>query len=232
MRLLIVCATSGEFPLLDTTWKITLGTASEVLAGAYPNLSLSLLVTGAGMVPTTYFLSKELLANRYDLVINIGIAGCFHSEIKPGTVFQVVEDCFAWWGSEDANSFQPIFNLGLLDPNSFPFTNGTLLNTLMTSGKVINRLRTAKSITVNTVHGKETSIKKAINQYAPDLETMEGAAFFYVCMMQKTACIQLRSVSNLVERRNKKAWDIPRALKNLAETTEAFLKELAVSNTI
>ena len=66
---------------------------------------LPILITGVGMVNTAINLTKELNNNDYDLVINIGVAGCFSDEIKIGDVIEVVEDYFSEIGFEDGESF-------------------------------------------------------------------------------------------------------------------------------
>jgi futalosine hydrolase len=53
---------------------------------------------------------------------------------------------------------------------------------------------------------------------------MEGAAFFYVCRQLNVPCIQIRAVSNYVEKRNRDAWNIPLAIKNLNTFAVEFLK--------
>jgi futalosine hydrolase len=83
-----------------------------------------------------------------------------------------------------------------------------------------------KAITVNTVHGKDESIQRVIKKFHPDIESMEGAAFFYVCMMEKIPCIQLRSISNRIERRNRADWDILLSLSNLNEVLSQFFNTL------
>ena len=44
---------------------------------------------------------------------------------------------------------------------------------------------------------------------------MEGAAFMYVANAFNWNALQLRSISNKVENRNKEDWDMPLAIKNL-----------------
>ncbi|MNH40683.1 Futalosine hydrolase [compost metagenome] len=59
------------------------------------------------------------------------------------------------------------------------------------------------------------SIAKALKLFPAEVESMEGAAFFYVCLSEGVKCVQLRSISNYVERRNRESWNIPLAIKNL-----------------
>jgi futalosine hydrolase len=54
-------------------------------------------------------------------------------------------------------------------------------------------------------------------RYHPDIETMEGAAFFYVCSRENIPFLAIRAVSNKVELRNREKWNIPLAINNLSE---------------
>ena len=65
----------------------------------------SILITGVGMMNSAIRLTKELIRKRYDLVINIGIAGSFSEEFKRGDVVEVIEDCFSEVGFEDREYF-------------------------------------------------------------------------------------------------------------------------------
>ena len=47
------------------------------------------------MVNTTMYLTKELINNNFDLVINMGIGGAFSSALKKGDVVEVIEDYFS-----------------------------------------------------------------------------------------------------------------------------------------
>jgi futalosine hydrolase len=75
-----------------------------------------------------------------------------------------------------------------------------------------------KAITVNKVHGNENSISKIVAQFNPEIESMEGAAFFYACEQTKTCCMQIRAISNIVEKRNREKWQIGLAIKKLNDT--------------
>jgi len=61
------------------------------------------------------------------------------------------------------------------------------------------------------------------------IESLEGAACFYVCMMLKTNVIQLRAISNMVEPRNRSNWKIELAITNLNATLNLLLDELLSS---
>jgi len=82
---------------------------------------------------------------------------------------------------------------------------------------MISKLKQVKAITVNTSSGSEVTIERLRGKYNPDIETMEGATFFYICSKEKIPFLAIRSISNRVEPRNKDKWNIPLALNNLSE---------------
>jgi futalosine hydrolase len=175
------------------------------------------LVTGVGMVNTCFALTQYLLENEPpQLILNLGIAGSFHSVHAIGDVVQVVADRFSELGAEDRNSFLPADKMGLVRSDEITFNTDIR----------VEALNSASGITVNTVHGSEASIERIRGLFNPDIESMEGAAVAYVAKKFKLPWIQLRAISNRVEARNREAWDIPVALKNLSSTAIKILPEL------
>jgi futalosine hydrolase len=61
--------------------------------------------------------------------------------------------------------------------------------------------------------------------FDPVTESMEGAAFLYACLSEKIKCLQLRGVSNYIEERDKKNWNIPQAIQNVNEFIIDMLNE-------
>jgi len=91
-------------------------------------------------------------------------------------------------------------------------------------------LTLVEGVTVNKVHGSQLSIQKVIKQFSPDVESMEGAAVSYVCMQQQIKFIQIRAISNYVEKRNKSAWNIPLAVRNLNIMLQKLVLNLRVES--
>ena len=96
--------------------------------------------------------------------------------------------------------------------DEFPYTNGKLVIESENIG-----LDSVSAISVNTTHGTERSVQLFATKFNADLETMEGAAAFYVCKMQNVKVMQIRAVSNYVEVRNKANWNILLAIERLNE---------------
>jgi futalosine hydrolase len=219
-RILAVTATQAE---ADAVRRIsgTTGSAEVFKAG---NCSFELLVTGVGSMSTAWALSKWLSANPLpDLVINAGIAGSYRDDIGIGEVVLPVSDCFADAGIETMEEFVTLAEAGLQDANKFPFRNGQLTSENKYTREFASCFKPVKAITVNTATGTDLTIKKLVRKYDPDIETMEGAAFFYICLRENIPFIAFRSVSNKVEPRDRSKWNIELALKNLADKLGEFV---------
>jgi futalosine hydrolase len=87
-------------------------------------------------------------------------------------------------------------------------------------------LNPVNAITVNASTGSERTKQRLSEKFNPAIETMEGAAFFYICAREFIPFLALRSVSNMVEKRNRDKWNIPLAIDNMAVALESVLKKL------
>ncbi|HEY0895381.1 MAG TPA: futalosine hydrolase, partial [Sphingobacteriaceae bacterium] len=208
-KVLLVSATEAEIaPFLGSSGN---GGASRVSGH-----QVTTLITGVGMVATAFRMGMHLSSGRYDLAINTGIAGAFDRNLQIGAVFQVSEDCFAELGAEDGDEFLPIDKLGFGESRILP----------LTAQHPVPGWPSARAITVSRVHGNETTIYKTMSRLQPQIESMEGAAFFYACNQVKLPSVQLRAVSNYVERRNLSGWNIPLAVENLNAAIFTYLQKL------
>jgi futalosine hydrolase len=219
-KILLVAATDAEADALRIIPGIKPGKDGFILG----RWELNLLVTGVGSIATSWEMTKWLSSNpKPDLAINIGIAGSFSENIIKGDVVVPVSDCFADAGIETGNDFITLSEAGLSDPDKFPFTRGRILSQNRFTSLALTFLKPAQAITVNSATGSEATIERLLKKYNPDIETMEGATFFYICSGEKLPFLALRSISNKVELRNKDKWDIPLALTNLSEKLGEFL---------
>ncbi len=183
------------------------------------------LITGVGLPFTAlrlgaFFSGRRALGQApYALVVHAGIAGSFDRRYSLGTVVEVVADGFADLGAEQADGrFADLFELGLLGADKGLFgEEGYLYNTRPVFASQLPQLR---GISVNRVHGYQPSINALLERYErfpPQIESMEGAAFFLSCLTFEQPFTALRAVSNFVEPRDKEAWDIPLAVERLGD---------------
>ena len=214
MRILIVCATPVEVgPVVAALGPARVngldsdGTQPRVERYTYADRDVDVLLTGVGMVATAAWCSRVLSASQYDLALNLGVCGSFDPDLEPGTVVHVVKDRIAELGAEDGDAFLAFHDLAL--PGESELLNPGQAN------PAIADLPAVRGITVNTVHGNEQSIAAVVQRFHPQVESMEGAAFMYACVIHEVPFAQVRAVSNVVEKRNRDAWKMPEAIANL-----------------
>lgn len=172
------------------------------------------LITGVGMVATSYSLTKRLQQSRVDLLVHVGIGGILDTSANLGEVYRIFSDDIFELGADDNGTFISIEQLGFgkrkyaeRPPTSFS----------------LPAVRSARGITVNNVHGSHDRISTLHKHYPKTLiESMEGAATFFVAEQEEIYCLQFRAVSNYIEPRNREGWEIGLAVQNL----NAFLKTL------
>jgi futalosine hydrolase len=207
MKILITASTSGELDVIHSPDNVTLST------------------TGIGVVSTTYNLVK-LLRDRYDLVLNIGIAGSFSESLNVGDVVVVSSETFGDFGVATPDGFRTCFEEKIISPCMFPFTHGTLISEHAEQAALTMSIRAVRAITNNTVSAEESLIRRMKFKYSPAIETMEGAAFFYVCLREHVPFVAIRSISNMVVPRDKSGWDIPLALQSLSDKVNQYLRSI------
>ena len=208
MRILIVAATATE------------------IAPLQQRPDVEILTTGVGVVAAAARTSGALARTRYDLALNLGICGSFDPALSPGTVVHVVSDGMPELGAEDGEAFLSIEELGLLRGDAPPFSNGRLVNAAVPANPALKCLPAVHGITVNTVHGNERSIAETVRRFAPQVESMEGAGFMYACLIHAVPFAQVRAVSNMVERRNRSAWEIDEAIAGLCRVARDLIESV------
>lgn len=207
MDILIVAATPRE---IEPSRAIDLGDSH----------SIEFLVTGVGMTATAYQLGKALAKQKPDLLVNVGVCGSFDHSLPLGSIVRVTEDTFSELGAEDGNMFLVGTQLG--------FGACTYTELIKLDNPVLGQLPTVRGITVNTVHGQTGSIEHIVSRLSPMVESMEGAAVFYAAHQEQIPCLQVRSVSNYVERRNRANWKMDQAIAALNSWLSDFITALPV----
>lgn len=213
MKILIVVATFAEIqPFLMS---LGLNNIPEIGFSAGKH-HVNVIVTGVGMVATAYATGREFAKKEYDLAINLGVAGSFSKKLKLGELVEINGDIFSELGAEDDEEFITLDELQL----------GEILFNGSSDLRFSTNLKKANAITVNKVHGNEDTIMEVKEMFNPVIESMEGAAFFYACEEANIPGIQIRAVSNYVERRNRENWNIPLAVKNLNNWLHQYLNTI------
>jgi futalosine hydrolase len=205
MNCLIVAATPIEIsPLLK-----------ELKAGKFnkKNLEIDVLITGIGLISTTYALSKQFCIKRPDLVIQAGVAGCFDSSLKLGTVVAIKKEAIADQSVIELGQLKTMFDLKLVPANQYPFKKGWIENKHPLLKKI--KLKKVAAISVNEITTDKKKVHFYQSHFNPVMESMEGAALHYVCSMEKIPYLQLRSSSNYIAERKKSNWNLKDSVINL-----------------
>jgi futalosine hydrolase len=178
------------------------------------NHVIDVLVTGVGSINTTYLLSYNINNERPDYMIQAGICGSFSTDHAPGDLVFVSEEAMADLGVEENNEFRDVFDLGLQETTTGPYTGKSLINPYCDDWNEYD-LPFVKGVTINEVTTRTQRIEQLKKKYFAEVESMEGAAFHYTALMERIPFMQLRAVSNYVGERDKSKWKIRQAIEEL-----------------
>ncbi|MGL4363902.1 MAG: hypothetical protein ACRCSB_01700 [Bacteroidales bacterium] len=182
-------------------------------------LQIDFHTTGIGLLPTVYNLSKILCKKKYSYIFQIGIAGTFNPSLSLGSTCIVGSEQLAHQLLEDT--------IGNVYPLPPMLTINTPLDCpLIKHIHLIENIPIVRGLTVTILTEQKASISQRIVRYSCDIETMEGAAFHYVCLQENVPFIQMRGVSNKVGCRNKAEWKVKEALNAIAINLKQIITHL------
>jgi futalosine hydrolase len=185
---------------------------------------VQILITGVGMVATTFALARSIAHKRPDFILQAGVGGCLDKRLPLSKIVLVENESIGDVGVEEDGTFKTLFDLRLLDKNSFPWKEGKLTNNvdmLKTTGLTI-----VDGVTVNEISTNSLRIDYYRNQLNASVESMEGAALHYVALQENIPFLQMRSLSNFVGERDKSKWVMDIAIANLNIELERILTKL------
>lgn len=202
---------------------IVAATEMEIAPFLKENNKTDFLITGVGIPATVFHLTKKLIEKKYDFVIQAGIGGTFTDSLNLGEVVLIKKDTFADLGINEKGNFKTLFETRFLDDNDFPYTEGWLVNNSLLKK---NNLPIVNAITINKITDDDLQIKNFQQKFSAQIESMEGAAFHYVCLQQKINFLQIRSISNVVGERDKTKWQMKTAVENLNKELLKIIQNL------
>lgn len=182
---------------------------------------------GVGLLANSVALMRMAYDEKPDLVVQVGIAGCFDPSVPLGNIFAVKDDLPGDIGVEEDGKWKDIFDLKLEKPGYPPFEKKRLPNQHIDQYNLL-QLPLATAVTVNEISTRQDRIQQLKKKYDPLLETMEGAALHYVCRELNIPFLQIRSVSNYVGERDKTKWQLQEAISNLNQTILKYVEQLYI----
>lgn len=211
-NILVVAATAIEIkPFLH-----------QLKEGKIAGKNIDVLISGIGLTASTYHIAKQIQLKKYQLVIQAGVAGCFDTSVPLGTVVAVKKETISDQSVVELNKLKTLFDLKLVPQDQHPYKKGWLINPWNTLLKK-SKLKSVNGISVNQISTSKQIIRFYREHFDPVTESMEGAALHYVCLLENTPFVQLRSISNYIGERNKKKWDMQDSIINLNKTLERFI---------
>jgi futalosine hydrolase len=202
---------------------IVAATEMEIAPFLKENNKTDFLITGVGIPATVFHLTKKLIEKKYDFVIQAGIGGTFINSLNQGEVVLIKKDTFADLGINENGNFKTLFETRFLGDNDFPYTDGWLVNNSLLKK---NNLTIVNAITINKITDDQLQIKNIQQKFSAQIESMEGAAFHYVCLQQKINFLQIRGISNVVGERDKTKWQMKTAVENLNKELLTIIQNL------
>lgn len=181
---------------------------------------VDLCFTGVGVVSALTMLLPLPLAS-YDWVVGVGFVGAYDRALAVGDVVLVAEDAFADYGIFRGGAFCHLnaTDSPTLKESSSPFYRAS---SAILSGYRAVRAHTRAMPTgdCSRVEGLDWKATQAA------VESMESAAFAWVCSRFANRYLSLRVVSNYVAPREVAQWNSPLAQMRLAEALNDVLKTI------
>lgn len=160
-------------------------------------------IGGVGLSAAAYSTSKIIAKHQPDWLIMAGIAGVYaHSTFAVGDVVLV---------SSESES-----DLGFFTPSGF--THLADLNLDMDFGiakeYLCPHLPTQSILPMAKSNSMNAAMAPFVQTAGIDIENMEGAAFFQVCLAEQQKFLEVRSISNLVKIGDDE-WDMEGSIRAL-----------------
>lgn len=221
MRILLLSATPFEIqPTVE--WLRARATSEDGNQLDFGQVQIEVLFTGVGQMATAYTLGRRFgSAPPPQLALQAGIGGAIDSSLALGEVVRITSERLGDLGAAgQAEQHLSLGEIGLFP--GLPYDKEEVLR--LPQGYATLPFRECAGLTVNQVNGSAAGIARMRERY-PDVqvESMEGAAFFYACLLQGIEPLQLRAISNYVEPRNRAAWKLQEAIEALNEQLKAVL---------
>lgn len=195
-------------------------------------------ISGIGMLQSTFNIQQHIHRYQPQMLLQIGIAGCFDLDVPLGTVVIIDKEYLGSLGVEEsfqglpetgkapnagplpvappeAPVWRDVFDLGLQDPSVSPFSNKALINPHLEHWPWLQQMQVSvgSAVTIDEITTRPERIQVLKDRYRPILESMEGAALHFTGLMHKTPFLQIRGISNYIGERDKTKWQIGPALK-------------------
>lgn len=236
--IVIIAAVPQEIGLLEKT----LGYSGRVKSGGFEYVegtigNLRVVVCAGGVGKVNAAAATAVMIDRYQpqLVINTGCAGAYiGSGLSIGNLVVASEEVLADDGVVVADGWKDLryMNIpsveqgGMSCYNLLPLSRHASEKAMRLADYYGVFLRRGRSATVSTCSGTRQYGTELAHRWSALIENMEGAAVAQVCLRCGVDCLEIRGISNMVDERDLKKWEIPRAVEAAQRFVLKYLEEM------
>ena len=196
----------------------------HLYSGTLANRPLHLAHLGVAKVNTAAGLALAIHTLQPERVIQFGVGGAYvGSFLSVGMVAVAEKEVHLDTGVLTAEGWRGMDEVG------FPLL-GEHYNVFPTDEALARALEGAAGAvrgvfgTSETVTGRFDQAEALQRRFDLSIESMEGAAAAQVCLALGVPFAELRGVSNIVGERDKRAWNVPLAVRAVSEALLNFLR--------
>ncbi|MEI6701976.1 MAG: futalosine hydrolase [Deltaproteobacteria bacterium] len=236
--ILIIAAMPIETVLLESTLEQSARAKRggfEWLVGKLGNLEIIICVGGVGKINAAAATAVMIERHHPRLVINTGCAGAYiGSGLSIGNLAVASEEVMADEGVIMTSGWK---DLGYMELPILDQGGRQLFNTIQLSRHASDKamqladslglfLMPGRFATVSTCSGTEKRGAELAGRWNVIAENMEGAAVAQVCLRDGVDCLEIRGISNMVEERNMKKWELTLAVEAAQRFVLKYLEEI------
>jgi len=236
--ILVIAAVPRETVLLEAS----LGNSSRMEAGGLNAVEgllgkVRVVVCAGGIGKVNAAIATTAMIERMQprLVINTGCAGAYPgSGLSIGDLAVASEEILGDEGVITSGGWLDFRAMGL--PllvqgeqryyNEIPFSGHAIDRAVQLAALHGTALPRGRFITVSTCSGTQKRGEELVQRFGAIAENMEGAAVALTCLRYGIDCLEIRGISNQVEERNMKGWDIPAAVEAAQRFVIRYIEEM------
>lgn len=209
--------------------------AHSYAEGTLGNLPVIVCAGGVGKINAACATTALIERHQPGLVINTGCGGAYPgSNLSIGDLTVASEEFLGDEGVLTVDGWQDLRAMALpslvrgnrLFHNAIPLSQHATEKAMQLADYYGVTLTRGRFVTVSTCSGTRRRGEELAAALHGIAENMEGAAVAQVCLRYGIDCLEIRGISNHVEDRNMKAWDIPRAVEAAQRFVLKYLEEM------
>jgi len=236
--ILIIASMPLETALLETALEQPAGMKTagfEYLEGRLGNLEIIICSGGVGKINAAAATAVLIERHCPQLVINTGCAGAYiGSGLSIGNLAVASEEVLgdegviiaAGWKDLRYMELPALEHGGRKFFNSIPLSRHASEKAMQLADYCGVFLMRGRFATVSTCSGTRQRGEEMASRWNVIAENMEGAAVAQVCQRYNIDCLEIRGISNLVEERDMKKWELTRAVEAVQRFVLKYLEEM------